>query len=57
MYAVSTKVKSAVPEMFCLYNKTLFEQNGLSSKYNLKELALNKSGRGINSARCSLILR
>jgi|GEM_PF-2274458 predicted protein (fragment) len=42
VYAVSTKVKSAVPEMFCLYNKTLFEQNGLSSKYNLKELALNK---------------
>lgn len=42
IYAVSSRSERMVPPYFCLYNKTLFEEKGLSAKYDLKSLVMNK---------------
>lgn len=42
IYAVSAHSETLVPLYFCLYNKTLFEEKGLSAKYDLKSMVMNR---------------
>lgn len=42
IYAVSRKSDQGLPLLWMAYNKTLFEEKGLSAKYNIQELVMNK---------------